>query len=103
MNHVSHQAFLSSDSQSGTYIKIHLLSVWDLGRDEVGHDKWPGDLKKQNRVNTQSVVRKKYEEAGSTSQRNQINVPSKYSCMLCLCTELTEFELLKKLNNLKRD
>lgn len=26
-----------------TYIEIHLLSVWDLRRDEVGHNKCPGD------------------------------------------------------------
>lgn len=26
-----------------TYIEIHLLSVWDLRRDEVGHNKCPGN------------------------------------------------------------
>lgn len=32
-----------------TYIKIHSLTIWDLGRDEVGHDKWSGDSRRENK------------------------------------------------------
>lgn len=31
-----------------TYIEVHLLSIWDLRGDEVGHTKWPGEEKSVN-------------------------------------------------------
>lgn len=40
-----HGSKLCFASQFVTYIEIHLLSIWDLRRDEVGHDKWPGGEK----------------------------------------------------------